>query len=268
MSDLISRAEPLTIEQLHREGQFKSRRLRHVIMVLLPVLLVVGWTAAASTISLVPGISETLRALAASVQDGTIGSQLAATMKAVMAGYLMAAVVGLGVAFPLGRSPYWYRTLEPVIGAAFAVPRILLYPVLLAMFGYGIRSTIGVGFLSAVFPIMVATMAGSREVAPILIKLADSMTMSRSQRLWKVMFPAAAPTVMAGLRMGIGSAFISVVVAEMVGAPAGLGVLVKESYSSLALPTMYGVIFLIVVLALLFNFTLRRIEAMVQRSVD
>lgn len=253
---------------LRKSGADGSRRLRHLVQAAVPLLLLLLWILLSVRMDLVPGVVQTMRALASSLRSGEISQDSWSTLSSVVAGFAIAVAVGVPLGFALGRSSYWLKVFEPIVAAGYAVPRILLYPIMLAIFGFGIESKVAIAFLSAVFPILVSTIAGARSVSLILVKLARSMGMSHLQRFAKVLLPAAIPAVAAGLRMGLGSSFITVVVAEMSGAPEGLGVVVKKDYGSQQLPEMFSVILLIVVIALAGNLLLGLVERRSRRHLS
>lgn len=246
------------------DGRLAARVLR----VSIPLAVVAVWLVADRWSDLVPGVIPTFQALIDLIDDGTLAPELLSTARAVSVGFLLAAAVGLPIGLAIGRSPYWHRTLEPIIAAGFSVPRIIIYPALLTIFGVSLNAKIGVVAVSAVFPIVVSTTAGVREINPILPKLAASLGMSRIQAFRKVLLPAAAPTVMFGLRIGFSVGFIGVILAEMFASTNGLGVIVIDAYGLLDLPTMFAVILLIFAVAFVVNMALWRLERKLRRGVD
>jgi NitT/TauT family transport system permease protein len=110
--------------------------------------------------------------------------------------------------------------------ALYAAPRVAFMPLLLVWFGVGLVSHATLVFLSALFPITIATLAGAKGVDRTLLKTARSFGASRPTIFMKVILPYTIPSILAGLRLGVGRGLIGTFVAEMFGATAGLGFLI------------------------------------------
>src|SRR5690606_38207189 len=104
---------------------------------------------------------------------------------------------------------------DPIIGGFFAVPRIILYPVLLAAVGITFEAKMWLAAISALFPIMLNTTAGVRDVRPVLDKMARSLGCTTVQRLRLVHIPASVPAILVGMRIGFSIALISTIFAEL-----------------------------------------------------
>lgn len=257
--DLIS-ARPRTI--------WNSRLALWLGRLLVPVLVFAGWAVAWRVTDLVPPIGATLVELVGGFTEGWILGPLWSTMKAVIGGFLVALVTGYVVGYTIGRTRFLAKIFDPIIAGLFAVPRIILYPVLLAIFGVGVASKLGMGAISAFFPIVLTTAAGIRAVNPVLVKLGRSLSCSRLQLVAKVYLPAAAPTLMVGFRIGFGVSFISVIIAEFFAAVEGLGLLVSNAYGLLQLPRMFAVVLVIAGIAVTGNLILWSAERKVAAASE
>jgi NitT/TauT family transport system permease protein len=222
------------------------------------VVLVFGvWLLASRSTDLVPGVGPTLATLADGFRAGWVLPGLRATAAAVALGFGCSAALGFPLGYLLGRSRLLGELLDPLVAGAFAVPRIIFYPILLSWFGVGVLAESTMAALSAVFPIAVLTTAAVREVARgPLPKLAGSLNLSEAQLLTKIYLPAILPTVMVALRIGFSVAFIAAIIAEFFAARAGLGLLAARAYALLDLPRMFAVVLLILLLGLLGNVAL------------
>ena len=149
---------------------------------------------------------------------------------------------------------------DPILAGAFAIPRVVFFPILLQIFGVGVGAQAAMAALAAVFPIMVSTTAGVRATSALLPKLARSLSLSPLQTVTKIYIPAMAPSLMVGIRIGFSIAFINVIIAEFFAARAGLGLLALRAYGMLDLPTMYGIIVLLAAIALGGNLALWAVE--------
>src|SRR5438105_7211850 len=127
----------------------------------------------------------------------------------------------------------WYRRvgfgIDPFVAFFYSTPRIVLVPLLIIRFGIGIWSKIAVVFLGAVFPMIVNTMAGVRNVDGSLVKAAKSFGASDAQLFRTVVLPGSVPFILTGLRLGVGHALTGVVVGELVAAQAGLGLMMATA---------------------------------------
>jgi len=230
-----------------------------------PLVAVGIWALAAARSNLVPGIGESLAALWSGLADGSLARDLQATLSGVAAGFAIA----WGIAFPLGivlaRQKFLAATFEPVIAGLFAVPRIIFYPVFLGILGVGVAAISASAAVSAFFPILITTIAAIKGVSETLVKLGRSLNMSRIQLVRKVLLPAAAPTLMVGFRVGFSIAFISVIISEFFAARNGIGLRVAKSYALMEMPQMFGVIVLILLIALLGNLALWSLERRIRR---
>ncbi len=178
-------------------------------------------------------------------------------------------VIGFGVALATGilfgiaidLSPWLRRALYPLLVATQAVPLIALAPLLVLWFGYGMTSKVIVVTLMCFFPIVVALADGLRGADPELIKLFRSFGAGPVRIFWSVRLPGALPALFSGVRIAIAYSVIGAIIAEYVGAEAGLGLymtLQQHSFSTA------GVLATFVVTALL-SFALFALVALVER---
>jgi NitT/TauT family transport system permease protein len=232
-----------------------------------PLLLALAWVVATQLSTLVPSLGSTVSALANGFSDGWVLTPLGDTMQAVLGGFVIATAAGLSLGVALGRSRFLGATFDPLITGLFAVPRIIIYPVLLAYFGVGISAKLWMAAISAVFPIVMNTTAGVRDVNPTLVKMGRSMSCGPLQLMRKIYLPAAAPTVMVGLRIGFSISFISVVIAELFASAEGLGHVVRRAYAFQQLPRMYAVVLLIALIAFAGNLVLWALERRIRSTV-
>ncbi|TNB72994.1 ABC transporter permease [Arthrobacter sp. BB-1] len=222
--------------------------------------LVLLWALLSSMSDLVASPTDSLNALAERFADGSIYRHLNATLQAVAIGFLIAAAIGFPLGYAIGRSKFLGAVFDPIVAGAFAIPRVIFFPILLQIFGVGVGAQSAMAALAAVFPIMVSTTAGVRAINPLLPKLARSLSLSPLQTVTKIYVPAMAPSLMVGIRIGFSIAFINVIIAEFFAARAGLGLLALRAYGMLDLPTMYGIIVLLAAIALAGNLALWAVE--------
>ncbi|SEB71987.1 ABC transporter permease [Rhodococcus koreensis] len=239
---------------------------------LLRILIVIGligvWALIAATSELVPSPGASMSAVWGLFADGSIYRNLNATMSAVGLGFVIATAVGFPTGYIIGRSKFLGDVFDPIIAGAFAIPRVIFFPILLQIFGLGLGAQSAMAALAAVFPIIVSTAAGVRAINPILLKLGRATGASPLQTMSKIVVPAMAPSLMVGIRIGFSIAFINVLIAEFFATRAGLGQMAMLAYGKLDLPTMYGVIMLLVSMALVGNIVLWAIERKITDAVN
>ena len=165
--------------------------------------------------------------------DGTIEPHAWTTLVEVVLGFAAGASVGLAVGYVLARSRLAERLISPYLVAAQAVPILALAPLLATWFGPGLFAKVLICGLIVFFPVAIATMVGIRTVDRGLLELARSLRASRRQVLATIEIPAALPSILGGLRVGVTLAVVGAIVGEWAGADKGLGVLVNLARGSL-----------------------------------
>lgn len=181
---------------------------------------------------------------------GVLFGQMWATVSAALLGFALAAVFAVVLAMALSYSRLLNASLYPGLVAFHAIPKAALAPLLLIYFGFGIETKVIVGFLTAVFPITVATTAGLRSVSGELHDLARSLHASRLRTFWKIDFPHALPFFFSGLRVGIALALVGVVVGEFVVSDRGLAVMLERASAQFQAPLAFAAMGLLSLLSL------------------
>ena len=183
--------------------------------------------------------------------DGIIGPHAASTLVEIALGLLVGTVVGLVVGYSLARSALVERVVSPYIVAAQATPILALAPLLALWFGPGLTSKVVICALIVFFPIAVSTMVGIRSVDTGLLEMARSFRATRRQVVTTLEVPAALPSILGGLRVGVTLAVVGAIVGEWAGADRGLGVLVNLARGSLFdIPLMFATLVTIALLGI------------------
>ena len=185
------------------------------------------------------------------------------SMKRLVAGFAIAAAIGIGIGLLIGSSRAARRTLEPFLEFTRAIPAIAIVPGAIIVLGLGDASRIAVIAFGLVFPILVNTAEGVRAIPPEVRDTASMLHVGRAERIWRIYFPAALPSIMAGLRIAVSIGLILVVVSEFVGEGNGLGHWILVQQSVFNVPELYvGVLFLG-----LLGYVLNRLFLVVERRV-
>lgn len=161
--------------------------------------------------------------------SGTLWKHAWASLVRVISGFGLATIIGVPLGIFMGRSRVASRMLEPTINLIRPIPVTAWVPLALIMIGIGDRSTIFLVFLAALFPVILNTVSAVEQVPERLLEAAAMLGTSKGKALWKVVFPAALPGIVAGLRVAIGLAWALLVVGEMTGITVGLGAMITEA---------------------------------------
>jgi ABC-type nitrate/sulfonate/bicarbonate transport system permease component len=160
------------------------------------------------------------------IADGTLLTALGQSLSVLSTGFALGTVIGVGLGLLAGRSLVAGGLLDIPVTALYATPMVALVPILVLWFGFGMSAKIMVVLLFTIFPVLINTMRGVREVDPRLVEVAHAFC-STEYRLWiDLVLPSALPFVMTGIRLAIGRALIAVIVAEFYTAISGLGYLI------------------------------------------
>jgi NitT/TauT family transport system permease protein len=206
----------------------------------------------------VPPLSEAI-AMLASERREFFGS-LPTTLGEILAAYLIACGGGILAGQLIGASARARRMLLPIMRAAYAVPLVVLYPVMMVWFGLGAESKIAFAALYAFIPTALTALAGVSALNPSLGETARAFGATRWQQILYIALPASLPSVVAALRLGGALVIVGVIVAEMLGASEGLGYLVTRYRTLLNSPGVYAGIILVLAMTGLHELLLRQLE--------
>ncbi|WP_370584690.1 nitrate ABC transporter permease [Oculatella sp. LEGE 06141] len=158
--------------------------------------------------------------------------QILTSLQRVALGYSLAAVIGIGLGILTGTSPFMYRALDPLFQVLRTVPPLAWLPISLAAFQQANPSAIFVIFITAIWPIIINTAEGVRQIPQDYNNVAKVLRLSRSKYFFKVLFPATVPYIFAGLRIGIGLSWLAIVAAEMLIGGVGIGFFIWDAWNS------------------------------------
>lgn len=150
-------------------------------------------------------------------------TQLGWTVLAAASGVVLAIVLGVLAGALVGLSSTADRMLTPWLVVVHAVPKVVIAPLFLIWFGFGVQSEIFFVVTFTFFPIVVATITGLKSADPDVLQMVRSMGASRTQVLRKIMFPAALPIILSGIKLSISLAPVGAVIGEFVASNQGLG---------------------------------------------
>ncbi len=185
---------------------------------------------------------------------GLLAGHAVRTLVEAGAGFSLAVAVGLALAAVIDSSPLVGRSIYPLLVTSQTIPVIVLAPLLVIWFGYGLLPKVLVVALTCFFPVVVTTADGLAAADREMQNLLRAMGASARQVFWKVKVPAALPFLFTGLKVGGTYAVIGAVVGEWMGADAGLGVfLTRSSHSYLTERVFAGIVVITVVSLAIFG---------------
>lgn len=164
------------------------------------------------------------------------------TIGELIAAYAMTAALGVLLGLLFASSKLIGDAFEPVLLVLYAIPKIILYPLIVLILGIGMLPKIVFGVMVGIFVVIFNTAAGLRQVEPTYLSLARSLGYGKWQIFFKVVIPAAAPTILAGLRLGFGYTIIGVITGELLVVNAGLGFLIDWASVNYFTPELYALI--------------------------
>lgn len=182
------------------------------------------------------------------------------TAQTLFMGLIIAILVGVFVGLPIGWFPRLNATFEPVIAAVYGVPYIAFLPVIIMWTGIGMLSRVIIVFWSAVFPLIINSIQGAREVDDNYLRVGQSFSATNLQMFFTITLPSAVPYILAGLRTSIGRAIVGVVVAEFFMSSKGLGYFINLKANALEMAPA----FVAIVLLALFGIALTSIVTYIE----
>jgi NitT/TauT family transport system permease protein len=235
---------------------------RHTLRALSAVILCGAWEVAGRVpISpAFPSFSETMVALGDLMADGSLFKAFRVTIEPLVLGLVISIVAGvaLGVAMGLSRAAEWFGS--PVFIIAQSAPIAALIPLLTFAYGIGLTSKVLTVCIMAMPIIVLNALSAVRHTPADLLEMGQAFLGTRAQVIWKIILPAAAPVIFAGLRLGCASGFIGVILAELLITPTGIGDIITYNQSIADYPKMYAAIFSIIVFSVAFIELVERSE--------
>jgi nitrate/nitrite transport system permease protein len=157
---------------------------------------------------------------------------LSASLKRVALGYSLAAIAGIALGTLVGQSIWAMRGLDPIFQVLRTIPPLAWLPLSLAAFRDGEPSAIFVIFITSIWPIIINTAVGIRNIPQDYRNVAAVVQLNPLEFFWKVMIPSAAPYIFTGLRIGIGLSWLAIVAAEMLIGGVGIGFFIWDAWNS------------------------------------
>ena len=222
--------------EMEKKRQHDRRKLTLISVCSLASFFII-WYIATAVLHLMPDYSlpspvQVLQAFLSKLtkkapDGGTIFQHIAASLKVALSGYFLGAVFGI----PLGICMAWFRKVDlfvtPLFDLIRPVPTIAWIPLMILWFGIGLGAKAAIIFVSAFVPCVINTYAGIKQTKPVHLWVSQTFGASRTKMLFTVAIPTALPLIFTGLRISLGTAWMTLCAAEMLAANKGLGYMIQ-----------------------------------------
>jgi sulfonate transport system permease protein len=216
------------------------------------VASVAGWLNPA----VFPPLDRIVQALWGGISSGKLIDDIGISLQRSGLAFGAAILLGIPLGLFMGQIRAVERALDPILQLFRQTSALALCPVFILLLGLGEASKVFVIFWATLFPILLATIGGVKEVEPKLIEMARTFGASRATVFRRVVLPASVPAIFVGLRLSATTALLLLIAAEMIGANKGLGFQVMNAQYNFQIPLMFAAIFLLAFLGLAANWVL------------
>jgi NitT/TauT family transport system permease protein len=209
----------------------KARLTSVMLPLLVAALLLVLWQAAVvvSGTAIFPRPFQVLVGMGELARKGLLLKYIVASLFRVASGFLLALLVGVPLGLLLGWFVRAFQAFNPIIQVMRPISPIAWIPVAILWFGVSDLAPIFLIFLASLFPIMTATMSAVQNIQLVYLRAARNFGLNRWRLFTRVIFPAALPQIITGVRLALGVAWLVVVAAEMIAVNSGLGYLIIDA---------------------------------------
>ncbi|VDZ73958.1 aliphatic sulfonates transport permease [Atlantibacter hermannii] len=212
---------------------------------------------------MIPPLDNIVIALWNGISSGALLDDIAISLQRAGLAFFSAVAIGIPLGLFMGQIRPLERALDPLLQLFRQTSALALYPVFILLFGLGESSKVFVIFWAALFPVLLATISGVKEVDPKLLEMAKTFGARRLTVFRRVIVPASVPSIFVGLRLSATTALLLLIAAEMIGANKGIGFQVMNAQYNFQIPMMFAAIFLLAFLGLMAN----RILVLLQRRL-
>lgn len=252
----------------NRKPQKVYAKAKNVILTLfLPVLILILWEASVRywgvNGNVIPPPTKLVETFGALVSSGKLQEGLLISLDRVVKGFLIAAVIGTVLGFLMGIFATFNRLLSSLVNLLRPIPITAIIPILIIILGVGEPANISIIVLGALWSILLNTTAGVMSADQKLLELAYVYRISKPKQYFQIILPSALYSILTGLRLGIGSAWMSVVTAEMIGATSGIGYMIMFAKSLAQAANMYVLVLVVGVIGFLVD----KILSLLQNAV-
>ena len=190
---------------------------------------------------------ETFVAAGRLLASPTFGQHLLYTAKGLAVSFGIAALVGVPAGLALGVLRFSGDVAEPLLASLYTIPKVTLYPIVLAVFGLGLSAKVAFGVMHAIIPMVLIIMGAVRAIKPVYLKTARTLRLSAWQTASRILLPSVLPDVVTSLRVGFSLSLLGVLVGEMFSSQQGIGFLLIKGITGSDVTTSIAITSMIVV---------------------
>lgn len=221
------------------------------------VLFFAGWQIASTAgwlnAAIIPPLDKIFIALWNGITQGALLGDITISLQRAGLAFAAAIVVGIPLGLFMGQIRPLEQALDPILQLFRQTSALALYPIFILLLGLGETSKVFVIFWAALFPILLSTISGVKEVDTKLLEMARTFGAGRMTLFYRVIVPASVPSIFIGLRLSATTALLLLIAAEMIGANQGIGFRVMNAQYNFQIPMMFAAIFLLAFAGLLAN---------------
>ena len=237
-----------------------------VTVVLVVALVELLIRAGAINRFIVPLPSQILAAIPRIIVEENVLHRFWQTTQEIVWASLLLAFFGVGAGALLHRFHILRAACETWVAALASAPIVLMYPLFLVIFGRSATTIVMIGFAAGLAPVILKTVEGLAATRQVLIDVGRSFRLSPAQQFWRILLPAALPSVFVGLKLGLIFAMINIVGVEFLINFGGLGQLINELAERYDLPATYGAILFVILASIVFFEAAERLERWLRRD--
>lgn len=250
---------------LRRSRRPGGAQLRWIVRIVSVALVLGGWEIVGQQVSplFLPAPSSILEGMVDSFATGELTTAAGNSLATFGMGFLISATLGVPIGLAMGRSRVVEHTLDSFVYALYVVPTMAFVPLLVLWFGIGTVSKLIIVVTTAIFPIIINTYVGAKNIGPSMMDIGRSVSAGPWKNFVSIVIPGSLPFILAGLRLAIGRALSGVVVAELFTAISGLGGLLMTYSNQLRTQLAFGPVVVLMVLGISLTALLRFVESRV-----
>lgn len=247
-----------------------NHTLDFLIMIIIPLLFLVSWEIAVKKgylkATLTPPPSTLWKSFIKLLEVGKLQTGLVDSLRRVFIGFLVGSAFGILLGFLMGIFLTLNKALTIFVNVLRPIPTIAIIPIFIILFGIGETTIIAVIIVGAFWPSLLNTFAGVQTVDGKLIELAYAYRLPNKKTVFYIIIPSAMNSILTGMRVGLGSAWMSVVAAEMLGSSSGIGYMIMIARDMAQSQNMYVEVLIIGLIGLFFDRILLWIQNKVSRK--
>lgn len=226
-----------------KDKTVKQKVLNVALALIVPICILIfwefvvkiGWVKA----TLVPPPTKLWSTFLTLVESGKLQNGLLISFRRVITGFLIGTAAGAVIGFLMGLFEPFNKALSIIVSVLRPIPTIALIPIFIIIFGIGETSNISIIVVGSFWPVLLNTISGIQSVDNKLLELAYVYRIENFKTVFKIILPSAVTSMITGIRLALGTAWMSVVAAEMIGASSGIGYMIMYARELAQTANMY-----------------------------